>query len=554
MKYIIITLLLLISPLIVAETVFSETVWLDSKMRPVAQAEASYVLGEITAVEQGYRLQVNYPSGKVRLETLLDQADLNQATQIGDYRLYYESGQLLQRGNRDQQGRYQGMVFRYHENGQVHREIPYLDGLVHGVYNIFSQEGQLLRKQHVQQQKRHGKDLHYHANGKLRIEAHYVAGNKEGATKRWNADGILLRREHYKNDKLTGLSEEFYADGELKSSREFDNGKSVGEHQSWSADGTLQRYRLYDQEGKELIQRVYRKDGSLQRKKEQLVADFGPAMVDEEYNAAGQLTSRTTTSEDKVWYRSERYNKTGELTEWYQSRNRKRHGREFYQRASGAYTDAYYEDGKRHGKYHQVDADGKVLASGVYQHGQRVGDWYQHAGLSQFYEFYTEQGELHGERKELDADGQLVRLEHYRRGQLHGEAITYQDGKVVSQGKFANGKRHGWWQLKDGHLAGPTLKGNYATGVQTGEWRRYSKNDYLIGVLHYDSQGQQHGRELLFEENGELITVTDYKHGVRHGEQWLYLDGTPITLRKYQDGKLVEELAADEVADSNQAG
>ncbi|MEE2025279.1 toxin-antitoxin system YwqK family antitoxin [Alkalimonas mucilaginosa] len=542
MKGIVFTIVLLLSSPFVA----AGSVWLDGQMRPVDEAEASYVLAEISELAEGYRMRVNYLSGELRYETFIDHKDVSQATQVGDYRLYFKSGQLLQEGSRDQQGRYQGIVKTYHENGKLHRKIPYRDNLVHGIYTIYFEDGSLQRKQEVKDHKRHGRDLSYHPNGELRVEVNYVDGNREGVSRLWNEEGVLMRQRNYRNGQVDGVVEEYFDDGQLKSRGEYKHRQRVGEHELWYANGQLRRYQLFDQDGKVQIERTLRQDGSMQRNMEPVQADFGPATVTEEYNQSGQLTRRTTTSDDKQWYRSERYTSDGELTEWHQTLNRKRHGRSFLAQRGRGYTEAYYIEGQRHGDYREVNADGEVRVSGTFDHGKRIGNWYQHLGTDQFYEFYDAEGRLHGERKQLDADDQLLLHEHYHHGKRHGAVLAYRDGQLVSEGHYVDGERDGFWKISEGYRDVSRLEGHYTAGVQVGEWRRYSANGYLLGISHFNNQGQLHGREFRFEENGALLSVIDYKEAVRHGEEWWYFLGSPMMLRLYQNGEFVKEKILDD--------
>lgn len=527
----------------------AETIWLDEQMRPVEEAEATYFLEDIVESEEGYYMRVNYITGELRYETSIDQPEAEGANSVGDYRLYYRSGQLLQEGTRDEQGRVQGMVTSYHENGEVHREVPYQDDQVHGLYLTYAEDGTLLREQHVKKNKRHGPNKSYFGSGELRFESHYVDGNKEGIEKSWSPDGVLLRKQYFTAGNLDGLVESYFDDGQIKSRGEYDNRTRVGEHKTWYENGNLQRYQFFDDNGKEKITRTFRQDGTPRQVKEPVDSDYGPATLTERYNESGQVIHRTKQSDDNQWYVSERYDDDGELTEWHQTLDRKRHGRAFNSRWGGGYTEAYYVEGEYHGDYKEVDGDGNTVVAGTYMHGDRVGDWYQHLGHVQYYEFYDEEGKLHGERKQLDADGQLVLREHYRHGVRHGEVEGYENGELAAQGKYVEGQRHGPWKIRGGYYSAASMEGEYASGVQVGEWRQYSTNGYLLGISHYDEEGRDHGRQLNFEENGALTTSIDYKHGVRHGEYWFYSQGTPAMRSVYNDGELVEEQAVEDMSE-----
>ncbi|RUO25847.1 hypothetical protein CWE09_03710 [Aliidiomarina minuta] len=542
--------LLSLTLLLLSSAAFAESIWLNEEMQPVAEAEATFVLDEIIETDEGYLMRVNFLSGELRFESFIDQPEVSDSTLTGDYRLYFRSGQVLQEGTRDEQGLHQGTVVTYHENGNVHWEAPYRDDQVHGLYVTYYEDGQLLREQHVEHNERHGPYKSYYPSGQQRLQNHYVNGSKEGEEKRWNDEGVLVARRHYKDGRLHGLSEQYFEDGQIKSRGEYDMRSQVGEHKSWYANGTLQSHQVFDEEGNEQIARTYYEDGSKERIKEPVDSEYGPATLTEEYNDAGQLRRRTTQSDDNRWYLRERYDVDGELVERSETLDRRRHGRSFNMRWDDGYTEAESFEGQYHGDYKEVDGEGNVLASGAYKHGTRVGEWYQNLGYRQFYEFYDDDGKLHGERRELDEDDQLVRLEHYRHGELHGEVRGYENGELTTQGEYIEGQRYGPWRIRDSYSHNTAfMEGKFASGAQVGTWRSYSEQGYLLGISQYDDEGQYHGRQIQFEENGALQAVTDYKHGVRHGEEHYYFQGTLSSVRIYQDGDVTEERAPEDLID-----
>ncbi|QJX01614.1 hypothetical protein HML84_02465 [Alcanivorax sp. IO_7] len=64
----------------------------------------------------------------------------------GDWRYLYPDGTLKEKGHSDEQGRLDGEIISYHENGQVDKLRRYRHGKPHGVEKHYDEDGNLLAR------------------------------------------------------------------------------------------------------------------------------------------------------------------------------------------------------------------------------------------------------------------------------------------------------------------------------------------------------------------------------------------------------------------------
>lgn len=99
-------------------------------------------------------------------------------------------------------GRIDGVVRSYHENGKLQSQRFWKEGKGHGEIKVYSQNGQLLEEGTYKNGQMDSIWKKYHENGKLKAEMSYVAGKLDGVVKEYDENGKLTFQATYKEGKI----------------------------------------------------------------------------------------------------------------------------------------------------------------------------------------------------------------------------------------------------------------------------------------------------------------------------------------------------------------
>ena len=98
-------------------------------------------------------------------------------------------------------GRIDGVIRSYHENGNLQSQRFWKEGKAHGEYKVYSQSGQLLKEGAFKNGQMEGIWKEYFENGKLKAEMSYVNDKLDGVVKEYDETGKLKSQVTYKEGK-----------------------------------------------------------------------------------------------------------------------------------------------------------------------------------------------------------------------------------------------------------------------------------------------------------------------------------------------------------------
>jgi len=100
----------------------------------------------------------------------------------------YHGGKKYEANYKD--GKLDGLVVSWHENGQKHTEANYKDGKLDGLWVVWHENGQKAVEANYKDGKEEGLETQWHENGQRGIEKNYKDGKLvEGSAKYWNSKG-----------------------------------------------------------------------------------------------------------------------------------------------------------------------------------------------------------------------------------------------------------------------------------------------------------------------------------------------------------------------------
>ncbi len=192
--------------------------------------------------------------------------------------------------------------------------------------------------------------------------------------------------------------------------------------------------------------------------------------------------------------------------------------------------------GRRVGNWQGTHDDGSLRYTGQFRNDRPYGEFrhfypsgelqaintYSQNGMVAHNQVFFESGKLMAEGKYVnrqkdsiwlyysELDGQLLSEEVYREGKLYGEVRNYypETGQLAEITHYKDGLRDGPWKkfFPDGKIM---VEAHYTHDILDGEMLIYYPDGTLQSEGQYD-MGKQVGEWRNYDENGELIQLTDY--------------------------------------------
>jgi antitoxin component YwqK of YwqJK toxin-antitoxin module len=133
----------------------------------------------------------------------------------------------------------------WHVDGQKSHETQNKNGKYDGVLTSYHDNGAKSVEQHYSDHVVHRTDTGWYPNGKLSYTAQYRNGKQDGKWTHWYANGIKQSETNYDNGKYNGRSTRWYEDRQTGSVNDYKDGAKHGIEASWDENGGLQYERVY---------------------------------------------------------------------------------------------------------------------------------------------------------------------------------------------------------------------------------------------------------------------------------------------------------------------
>ncbi len=326
----------------------------------------------------------------------------------------------------------------YFYNEKLEKDAQYKQGVLHGRYQDF-----------------------WH-NGQKKSVGDYVDGKRQGPWEIYFNQFAVASKGEFKDDLKEGPWTEYFENGELRAQGEFRGGSEVGTWKRWGPKGDLLEENscfATNAEGR------YRSFHAGDTPKEDYACRAGvPVGPYVKKNVEGGVeetgTFDSAGKRDGVW---ETFHPGGE-----------RASRKAF--VHGAASDSLWA----------WDKSGRLRERGFFRDGA-------------------------GEVETLDSLGRLVERARYKGGTPDGETWAfYPDGKRKSLAVYREGQAQSFtrWHA-NGKLAS---EGSYADGKRTGEWRQFGDRGQPRETAQYQ-KGLLHGQRLLYDSAGNLMQTLRYEHG-----------------------------------------
>ncbi|MEM6186036.1 toxin-antitoxin system YwqK family antitoxin [Shewanella vaxholmensis] len=453
-----------------------------------------------------------------------EQGFRNEQGQLhGLLKKYIATGQLYVETHYEN-GVKQGLETSYWEGGNIRYKASYQNGKEVGISELYDDEGKLRGKVC----KSGTCVTQYYDNGNLHLEIPMVDGLKHGNETNWGF-GKLLSTQAYVKDKKQGDYFEYFPDGKVERHYQYQADYKVGEQLTYYENGQIKLKEVTNDKGDVLQAIEYDDQGQIKKTTDSKYQGNSWVYRKQQRYRDGQLIE--TQEEDKLknWSLSETFKK-GLLIERQERLNKQLNG---LQIKSFDYNDVitlsreYYEAGKREGAYETVKiepATGKtqLVEQGQYAKDKQAGTWKKFQDDATLTYSHDDNGELHGEYLNKTNSGQLLESINFKHGKPDGLVQRYaSNGQVYEKGEYRNGEQDGDWIFTDGEygfrpIPNPERRywyGRFDQGKRVGHWELRSSEDYVLQIANYDELGRLDGKQYEFEEHGWIRVINSYHNG-----------------------------------------
>lgn len=453
-----------------------------------------------------------------------EQGFRNEQGQLhGLLKKYIATGQLYVETHYEN-GVKQGLETNYWEGGNIRYKASYQNGKEVGISELYDDEGKLRGKVC----KSGTCVTQYYDNGNLHLEIPMVDGLKHGNETNWGF-GKLLSTQAYVKDKKQGDYFEYFPDGKVERHYQYQADYKVGEQLTYYENGQIKLKEVTNDKGDVLQAIEYDEQGQIKKTTDSKYQGNSWVYRKQQRYRDGQLIE--TQEEDKLknWSLSETFKK-GLLIERQERLNNQLNG---LQIKSFDYNDVitlsreYYEAGKREGAYETVKiepATGKtqLVEQGQYAKDKQAGTWKKFQDDATLTYSHDDNGKLHGEYLNKTNSGQLLESIHFKHGKPDGLVQRYaSNGQVYEKGEYRNGEQDGDWIFTDGEygfrpIPNPERRywyGRFDQGKRVGHWELRSSEDYVLQIANYDELGRLDGKQYEFEEHGWIRVINSYHNG-----------------------------------------
>ena len=157
----------------------------------------------------------------------------------------YTNGQVESKGN-IKNGKLNGKVTTWYENGQIRSEELYIEGnLVDKTRYSYYENDEIKSKLHFINSKLEGNSTYWHENGQIKTEGNYKDGKRDGKWTHWYENGLKWKEGNYKDSKRDDMWSTWYKNGLKWTVENYKDAMKDGKSTEWFANGQIKTEENY---------------------------------------------------------------------------------------------------------------------------------------------------------------------------------------------------------------------------------------------------------------------------------------------------------------------
>ena len=347
----------------------------------------------------------------------------------GTFQLVWPNGVTRAHGNYIG-GRQNGKWRYHHQDATPHYEVFLQNGLMHGIYLEFFDNGNKSVEGQYERGIKSGLWTWYYKNGKKEMQGTLVSGKKNGQWSYWFENGNKESTGNYSDDLEDGIWTFWYKAGADWKKGNYVSGKKNGMWITWFENGNkLQEGNFFDDKEQGVWKSWYENGTQLS------LGKFAGGVM------------------DSVW--------------------------RFFYPSGNPSSVVNFVKGKKHGKWISwFDRTDKVQEQGEYWYDLKIGYWTTYnlkGGTIDMEGKYNKVGKQTGKWRYYFPEGGLMQEQNYKDGRLSGKSFSYYQGgamKSISEYIIIKEKGKG--------------KSTQFQSVPHGDWVFYDMQGRELSRLRYD--------------------------------------------------------------------
>ena len=132
-----------------------------------------------------------------------------------------------------------GEHISYHKNGNIYREATLKDGKLNGPMKTYSEDGKLITEVMYVDHNIEGLYKTFFPNGTVSQTETYKENILEGVYKKYSEDGFLLEEGNYVDGQLDGTTKFYYRNGKVQKEIDYSNGAAQYPYRTYDINGNL---------------------------------------------------------------------------------------------------------------------------------------------------------------------------------------------------------------------------------------------------------------------------------------------------------------------------
>ncbi len=158
---------------------------------------------------------------------------------------FFEGGEVKRESKSYKDGKLDGVLKTWFENGQLSSEDLYKNGLANGVFKIWRENGQQLAETSWKKDKANGQVKFWYENGQMKSDESYIDDERQGLKRVWYENGQQQFQGTFKDGHLNGKIQEWHKNGRLARECTFENRELNGIYKRWHENGALKSEGKY---------------------------------------------------------------------------------------------------------------------------------------------------------------------------------------------------------------------------------------------------------------------------------------------------------------------
>lgn len=481
--------------------------------------------------------------------TFLTLSLFSQSIENDGYKKFFYKKNIVSSEGYIKDGKPDGYWKSYYENGNLKSEGNRVNFIIDGEWKFYDENGNLNLSINYKQGKKNGVRVTYILDEF--ISENFVDDVKDGLSSYYNKDSIVIKTVNYINGDANGWMKEYDITGKIIKITRYKSGFIIlsewvnrvdragnkqGKWVSFYDNDNLEKEENYFNGKLSGYCKYYDKNGNLK----DIIKYENGILIQDAVEVSNVETRKDYYSNGKPKYIASYRNNVAEGI------------RREYDSTGNIIASYVYENGNKvgegiideqlnkHGDWKDFYKNGNLRAEGTYNNGKKVGKWtyYYLDGNIEQIGYFDVNGLYTDTWIWYYSSGEILREESFSNGKEDGLFFEYsENGLIIVQGSYISGFEDGLWIYTVNNVK---EQGHYVIGKKDGVWTTTNSDGILIYKNNY-VDGNLDGKQYSYYNSGKIKCESCYSAGLENDE-WYYFDelGEIYLTVTYSSGKEIK--------------